>query len=113
MAKILTNTEIGEKLKNLRKKASYTQEGLAEVIGVSRNQLQKYERGQDALSPERFQQLAAALSVPVQEFFMGGYEVLPMAVEEKLLLDSYRAIPSKEIQASILKITANATRHGE
>jgi len=114
MAKILTNTEIGEKLKNLRKKAGYTQEGLAEVIGVSRNQLQKYERGQDALSPERFQQLAAALSVPVQEFFVkAGDDVLPMAIEEKLLLDSYRAIPSKEIQASILKITANATRHGE
>ena len=113
MAKILTNAEIGEKLKNLRKKAGYTQEGLSEVIGVSRNQLQKYERGQDALSPERFQQLAAALSVPVQEFFMEDNDVLPMAAEEKLLLDSYRAIPSREIQASILKITANATRQGE
>ena len=88
MAKILTNAEIGEKLKNLRKKAGYTQEGLSEVIGVSRNQLQKYERGQDALSPERFQQLAAALSVPVQEFFMEDNDVLPMAAEEKLLLDS-------------------------
>lgn len=113
MAKILTNAEIGEKLNNLRKKAGYTQERLAEVIGVSRNQLQKYERGQDALSPERFQQLAAALSVPVQEFFMEGGDVLPMVVEEKLLLDSYRAIPNKEIQASILKITANATRQEE
>jgi transcriptional regulator with XRE-family HTH domain len=111
MAKILTNVEIGEKLKNLRKKAGYTQEGLAEVIGVSRNQLQKYERGQDALSPERFQQLAAALSVPVQEFFMdAGNEVLPLVVEEKLLLDSYRAIPSRVIQESILNITANSAQ---
>jgi hypothetical protein len=60
-------------------------------------------------------QLAAnSLSIPVQEFFVDeGVDALPMAVEEKLLLDSYRAIPSKEIQASILKITANGTRHGE
>lgn len=111
MAKILTNVEIGEKLKNLRKKAGYTQERLAEVIGVSRNQLQKYERGQDALSPERFQQLAGALSVPVQEFFIEGNDALPLAVSEKLLLDSYRAIPDKHVQESILTIATNATRH--
>lgn len=110
MTKILTNAEIGEKLKNLRKKASYTQERLAEVIGVSRNQLQKYERGQDALSPERFQQLANALSVPVQEFFIDGEDALPLDTSERLLLDSYRAIPNKKVQESILTIATNATR---
>jgi len=36
-----------------------------------------------------------------------------MAVEEKLLIDSYRAIPNKEVQASILKITANASKQSE
>jgi hypothetical protein len=55
--------------------------------------------------------LADALSVPVQEFFVTGEDVLPLAVSEKLLLDSYRAIPNKDIQESILKITTNATRH--
>jgi transcriptional regulator with XRE-family HTH domain len=110
MVKILSNIEIGEKLKNLRNKAGYTQERLSEVIGVSRNQLQKYERGQDALSPEKLQQLANALSVPVQEFFMSSEEALPLDTAEKLLLDSFRAIPNKEIQESILKITTNATR---
>lgn len=111
MAKILSNIEIGEKLKNLRKKAGYTQESLAEVIGVSRNQLQKYEYGVDGIDTEKLQLLANALSVPVQEFFMSGEEVLPLDTAEKLLLDSYRAIPNKEIQESILKITTNATRH--
>jgi hypothetical protein len=48
--------------------------------------------------------------VPVQEFFIDGKEVLPITVEEKQLLDSYRAIPDKTIQESILKITANATK---
>jgi hypothetical protein len=36
---------------------------------------------------------------------------MPMALAEKLILDSYRAIPNKDIQESILKITTNATRH--
>lgn len=110
MAKILTNAEIGEKLKNLRKKAGYTQERLAEVIGVSRNQLQKYEYGTDGIDTEKLQLLASALSVPVQKFFVDEGEALPVTVEEKHLLDAYRAISNKEIQESIFKITTNATK---
>lgn len=34
-------------------------------------------------------------------------------MEEKLLLDSYRTIPNKEIRESILKITTNASRHSD
>ena len=59
------------------------------------------------------QQLAQALDVPVQSFFTDTIESLPMAVSEKLLIDAYRSIPNKEIQESILKITTNATKHGE
>ena len=113
MSKILTNAEIGEKLKNLRKKAGYTQETLAEVIGVSRNQLQKYEYGTDGIDTEKLQLLADALSVTVQEFFIEREDALPLKVSERLLLDSYRAIPNKEVQESILKIASNATKHGE
>lgn len=113
MVKFLTNAEIGGKLKKLRERAGFSQEKLAELIEVSRFQIQKYERGQDALSPERLQQLAAALSVPIQEFFLASEDSLPITVSEKLLLDSYRAIPNKEIQESILKITTNATKHCE
>lgn len=113
MAKILTNSEIGGKLKKLRERAGFSQEKLAELIEVSRFQIQKYERGQDALSPEKFQQLSLALSVPVQEFFLAGEDSLPLTVEEKLLLDAYRAIPDQEIQSSILKIATIATRKPE
>lgn len=111
MAKIRTNVEIGNRLKSLREKAGYSQEKLAELMEVSRFQVQKYERGQDMLSAEMLQKAAQALSVAVQEFFVDGDDALPITVEEKLLLDSYRAIPNKEIQESILKITTNATKH--
>lgn len=113
MVKILTNAEIGGKLKKLRERAGLSQEKLAELMELSRFQIQKYERGQDALSPERLQQLAATLSVPIQEFFLAGEDRLPITVEEKLLLDSYRAIPNKDVQESILKITTNATKYTE
>ena len=110
MAKILTSNEIGFRLKQLRQRAGISQEKLAELIGVSTNQLQKYESGKNMMNTEKLQLAANALSVPVQEFFLLGGDVLPLAVSEKLLLDSYRAIPNKDIQESILKITTNATK---
>lgn len=111
MTTIHTSKEIGFRLKQLREQTGVSQEKMAELVGVSRGQLQKYESGKNMMNTEKLQLAANVLSVPVQEFFVGeGDEVLPLAVSEKLLVDCYRAIPSKEIQASILKITANATR---
>ncbi len=113
MAKIRTNEEIGFRLKQLREQAGYSQERLAELMGVSKYQLQKYEKGTNMLNTEKLQRAAESLSVPVQEFFIGGGDALPLAVEEKLLLDSYRAISDKTIQESILKIATNATKQSD
>lgn len=113
MAKILTNVEIGNRLKKLRERAGYSQERLSELMEVSRFQVQKYERGQNMLSAEMLQKAAQALSVPIQEFFIDGADALPMTVEERLLLDSYRAIPDDHVKESILKITSNATKQTE
>jgi transcriptional regulator with XRE-family HTH domain len=110
MATIRTSKEIGFRLKQLREQTGVSQEKMAELVGVSRGQLQKYESGKNMLNTEKLQLAAGALSVPVQEFFIDGGDILPLAVAEKLLLDSYRAIPNKEIQESILKITTNAAR---
>lgn len=113
MAKIRSSEEIGFRLKQLREQAGISQEKMAELVGVSKYQLQKYEYGKNMLNTDKLQLAAEALSVPVQEFFVDGADALPITVEEKLLLDSYRAIPNKEIQASILKITTNATKQTE
>lgn len=110
MRKILSSKEIGWELRKLRRQAGWSQEKLAEQIGVSVQQLQKYETGANKMNTDRLQQLANALDVPVQAFFADSDETLPMAVSEKLLLDSYRAIENKDVQESILKITTNATR---
>jgi transcriptional regulator with XRE-family HTH domain len=92
--------------------AVISKEKLAELVGVSTNQLQKYESGNNMMNTEKLQLAAGALSVPVQEIFLSGEDMLPLASEEKLLLDSFRAIPNKEIQESILKINTNAIRQG-
>jgi len=113
MKTVLSSKDIGWKLRKLRTQAGWSQGRLAEEIGVSIQQIQKYETGANKMNTDRLQQVAQALDVPIQLFFTDTDESMPMAVEEKLLLDSYRAIPNKEIQASILKITTNATKHSD
>jgi transcriptional regulator with XRE-family HTH domain len=112
MTKIRSNGEIGFRLKQLRQRAGISQEKLAELVGVSTNQLQKYESGKNMMNTEKLQLAASSLSVPVQELFTTGEDVLPLAVSERLLLDAYRAIPDREIQNSILKIAKIATKEG-
>jgi transcriptional regulator with XRE-family HTH domain len=113
MGSILSSKEIGWKLRKLRLQAGWTQENLAEKIGVSVQQIQNYESGANKMNTDRVQQVSQALDVPVQSIFTDIDETIPMAVSEKLLLDSYRAIPNKDIQESILKITTIATRQIE
>lgn len=111
MREIISSKGIGWKLRKLRHQAGWTQERLAEQIGVTVQQIQKYEAGINKLNTDRLQQLALALDVPIQSFFTDAEETLPMAVSEKLLLDSYRAIPNQEVQASLLKIATNAAKN--
>ena len=110
MAKILTSKEIGFRLKSLRLQAGISQERLAEEVGVSVFQLQKYESGQNKLNTDKLQKVAAALFVPVQALFSGGDDYLPMGVAEQLLVDSYRAIGNKRTQESFLDIIVRAVK---
>ncbi len=113
MKMILSSKEIGWKLRKLRLQAGWTQEKLAEQIGVSVQQIQNYESGANKMNTDRLQQVANALDIQIQIMFTDTDETLPLAVEEKLLLDSYRGIPNREIRESILKITTNAHRTTE
>ena len=52
-----------------------SQEKLGEALGVTFQQVQKYEKGTNRISASRLQQMAAVLGVPVQFFFEGAPRV--------------------------------------
>src|SRR5476651_848538 len=110
MSKILNSTEIGFRLRTMRQQAGLTQEQLAEMLSVTSQQIQKYESGKSRLNTDRLQQVAQALSVPIQSVFSDQDNLLPMVPSEKLLIDSYRAIGNREIQESILKFLVHASK---
>ena len=67
--KVIPNKEIGARIRVARKEGGLTQRQLAEKVGVSFQQIQKYETGKDRIFVERLQQIAQALKVPISYFF--------------------------------------------
>jgi transcriptional regulator with XRE-family HTH domain len=63
--------EIGRKIRALRLERGLSQSGLAEGIGLTFQQVQKYEKGTNRVSAGRLQRIADMLNTPVM-FFYGG-----------------------------------------
>ena len=62
---------IGARLRALRVAAGMSQTTLGEVIGITFQQIQKYEKGKDRIAASTLQVLAAALNVHPGSFFDG------------------------------------------
>lgn len=71
----------GERLRYLRKQRRMSQGALAQKMGVSFQQIQKYERAANRMSVSTLGRAAAALEVPVTMFFD---EELPQGLAELL-----------------------------
>ena len=102
MGKILTSKEIGEKLKEFRKRKGLTQEQLAEKTGVTFQQIQQYENGKARMNTDKLQAVAFALSLPVAAFFGDGDLEKTLPVEEQKLVNGFRALSNPDVRAFVL-----------
>lgn len=62
---------VGRRLRRRRRLLGFTQQSLAEQVGIRFQQIQKYECGANRVSAARLFELSEALSVPVQYFYEG------------------------------------------
>ena len=101
---------IGQTIKRYRLAAHMSQMALAEKIGISYQQLQKYEKGINNISVYRLEQISEALKIPISSFLeteeperiaedIGQYG---LSKEEKTLLDLFRRIDNKDIKRGLL-----------
>jgi transcriptional regulator with XRE-family HTH domain len=90
---------------------------LAEKIGISYQQVQKYERGTSELTLTRLHQMAEALQIPVSSFLHGDNLVVSevrtvygkLSGDEETLLRLFRKIKgekAKKIALSIIRAIA-------
>lgn len=59
--------KLGENISNLRKKNHFSQEALAEKIGVTRQTISNWELGETSPNPEQLKLLSKELSVSIDE----------------------------------------------
>jgi transcriptional regulator with XRE-family HTH domain len=69
---------VGGRVRMRRKQIGLTQEALGDVIDLTFQQIQKYERGTNRVSASKLYQIAKTLNVPITYFFDGylGDEVV-------------------------------------
>ena len=65
------DVEIGRKIRALRLERGLSQSGLAEGIGLTFQQVQKYEKGANRVSAGRLHRIANLLNVPMMFFYSG------------------------------------------
>ncbi len=106
---------IGALIRQFRKFSGMSQMKLSEIIGVSYQQVQKYEYGTSELTIARIRQIADALKVPVDVFFEKGGGVAKgggsLGFDEVMLLTVYRRLKNEELKRMAIKMLGTLTEN--
>lgn len=126
---------MGAKIRRIREAAGLSQTELGDKLGVSYQQVQKYERGASRLSLDTFLRLARALEQPLAVFLPQGSwtdepgrpegggrtkgeggrvsesrpEYFPMSKDEKDMLKAYRELADEKVRLAFLATLKAAT----
>jgi transcriptional regulator with XRE-family HTH domain len=92
--------EFGKRIRLRRVELDISQSDLADKLGVSFQQVQKYEKGVNRVGASRLQQIATALDVPVT-FFYGSQTRGAKEVDSLLFLDSSFSLRLLRAYASV------------
>ncbi|UNF43359.1 helix-turn-helix domain-containing protein [Bartonella krasnovii] len=106
---------VGKKICLKRKILGMSQKTLGDALGVSFQQIQKYEKGLNRVSAGRLKEISDILNVPVSFFYTDiitkentsyHHEEVTSNREEFLLLKSFRILTSAK-QKAILKLISD------
>ncbi|WP_426131256.1 helix-turn-helix domain-containing protein [Pararhizobium sp. PWRC1-1] len=67
-----TDIYVGARIRLQRKRLQITQAGLGERLGITFQQIQKYENGTNRVGPSRIHRISEIFQVPVSFFFPDG-----------------------------------------
>lgn len=101
---------VGERIAARRSALGWSQSRLAAELGVSFQQLQKYESGLNRVSASRLHRIAVALGAPVAAFFPGqdsaaaADDAPRLNPEMRGLLAAYGRIRAAPVRRAVLSI---------
>ena len=118
-----TDVYVGKRIRIRRLMLSKSQTWLGDQLGLTFQQVQKYEKGTNRVGASRMQQLAHVLQVPVSYFFDGGpqddgeHKALPADSIDFLstrygirISKSFLRIKSDALQRQIVELIEAAAR---
>ncbi|WP_238296819.1 helix-turn-helix domain-containing protein [Methylobacterium soli] len=114
-----TDHSIGSRIAELRLAKGLSQAALGQAIGVSFQQVQKYERGLNRVGAARLQSIAGLLNVPVSTLLpaqAGGVREedtnlsLLRAPEALELIQVFSSITDEQLRYDVLSIVKSAAR---
>jgi transcriptional regulator with XRE-family HTH domain len=108
---------IGEKIRGYRNQQGLSQEALGAMIGVTFQQIQKYEKGVNRLSGSRLQQVADIFKVPIAELFprtmrsgkkkeLTSVDRIVATRDGMKLVDSFVTIKNETMRAAVVSLAA-------
>ena len=71
MTKQDIDTHVGQRLRQRRNMMGLSQEALAKAVGITFQQVQKYEKGVNAMNANRLYEFSQFMRVPISYFFEG------------------------------------------
>lgn len=115
---------VGQKLRIRRTMLGLSQESLAESVGITFQQLQKYERGTNRISASRLYNLSLVMKVPVTYFFeslpdeeealentQSGTAIDDISNRETLeLIRAYRSIPDDLVRKRAFELVKSLSK---
>ncbi len=111
---------VGARVRMRRILLGLSQEKLADALGLTFQQVQKYEKGTNRISASRLQQISGALGVPIEFFYNDGtptsevggfadtgktgYEADMMTTDGLKLLKAFNAIQDQQTRKRIVEL---------
>lgn len=100
---------VGEQIRRLRKALGMSQMQLADKMGITYQQVQKYEKGVSDLTMRRLRQVSASLNVPVSTFIpqekgINEPENPYLSAAEAELLTLFRKLKKKRLKSGFVEM---------
>jgi transcriptional regulator with XRE-family HTH domain len=110
---------VGARIRLVRKRRKMSQQELGAALGVTFQQVQKYENGVNRVSASRLHLVAAALGVPIAELFADAAGTSSTSSVTKSLLfdpqalrfaEAFVKISDKEVRSSLVDLAEAMAR---
>jgi transcriptional regulator with XRE-family HTH domain len=105
--------KLGQRVRSRRLEIGMSQERLAELLGITFQQVQKYEKGVNRIAASRLFDIASALQQPVSRFFEGltSARSAGAAEERKDFIDDALATPEgSQLMSTFASIRSQRVR---